>query len=103
MLIVDSFEEKKSSYGKISLLNCRPSTPEDNGKRVICPARYSNSSLYPCIMIYLGMAEMLTFKNKNGVDGDNGSSGKKTQQKRVGQSLDNISHKCASPYDATVA
>ena len=80
VLVVDSCEEKQSAYGKMSLLQCKPTTPEDSGKRIICPARFLDASLYPCIMIYFGMVEMLTSKTKDGVGSDN--NGKKAQQKK---------------------
>ena len=75
VFVVDGCEEKTSAYGKMGLLKCRPLKGE-SGKRVICPPRFLDDSLYPCVMVYLGMVEMLTNKGKNGH-----KSGVRTQPK----------------------
>ena len=77
VFVVDSCEEKMSAYGKMSLLKCRPLVKGESGKRVICPARFLDASLYPCVMVYLGMVEMASNKGKNGE-----GSGAKTQPKK---------------------
>ena len=78
VFVVDGCEEKMSAYGKMSLLNCRPLAKGESKKQVICPARFLEPSLYPCVMVYLGMVEM--------TGGDKGKSGEstgaKSQQKK---------------------